>query len=164
MRHLFFAALLAIAPLSAFAEDGIRIDAAYARVASPNAASGAVFMTIVNRATAEDRLIAAESGVAQKVELHTHSMTAEGVMQMLHVTEGFAVPAARNHALERGGDHVMLLGLTRPLAAGDAFSLTLTFERAGKIVVIVQVNNDVPAEGPAGPDHDTHGQPAVPVE
>jgi periplasmic copper chaperone A len=142
MRFFLLAALLAMAPLSAVAQDGVHINAAYARVAAPTAQAGAVFMTIVNDATTDDRLIAVTSDVAEKVELHTHAMTADGVMQMLAVPEGFVIPAAGSHALERGGDHVMLLGRTRPLAAGDTFSLTLAFERAGKVVVIVQVNND----------------------
>lgn len=155
MRHLLFAALLAIAPLTAFAHDGVHITAAYARVASPAAQTGAVFMTIENHATTDDRLLSVASDVARKVELHTHSMTAEGVMQMLEVPEGFAIPAESTHALDRGGDHVMLIGLNRRLADGDAFSLTLTFERAGKVVVIVQVASDAPADA----DHGTHATP-----
>ena len=155
MRYLFLAALLAIAPLTAFADDGIHIDAAYARVAAPTAQTGAVFMTIVNPTTADDRLLSVASDVAQKVELHTHAMTAEGVMQMLEVSGGLVIPAQSSHALDRGGDHVMLIGLNRPLADGDAFSLTLTFERAGKVVVIVQVDNDAPADA----DDSTHAAP-----
>jgi periplasmic copper chaperone A len=159
MRHLFFAAILAIAPLTARAHDGVHVTAAYARVASPAAQTGAVFMTIDNHAAADDRLIAVASDVAEKVELHTHAMTAEGVMQMLQVTEGFPIPANASHVLDRGGDHVMLIGLTQPLAQGDIFSLTLTFERAGKVVVIVPVNNEGPLD--AEPDHSGH---AAPVE
>jgi copper(I)-binding protein len=35
--------------------------------------------------------------------------------------------------------HVMLLRLTQPLKEGQTFPLTLTFEKAGKVDVIVSV-------------------------
>ena len=38
-----------------------------------------------------------------------------------------------------GGTHLMLVGLKKPLTAGDTFALTLTFEQAGKTEVTVQV-------------------------
>jgi copper(I)-binding protein len=41
--------------------------------------------------------------------------------------------------IEPGGLHVMLLGLTHPLAAGTAFPLTLRFRDAGSLTVQVVV-------------------------
>lgn len=158
MRHFLLAALLAVLPLAAYAHDGVHIADPYARVSSPNATSGAIFMVIANHAAADDRLVGVASDVAQKVELHTHKMTAEGVMQMIHVEEGFVIPGKGEHALDRGGDHVMLLGLTRSLNPGDLVSLTLTFENAGEVTIEVPVNNDVPADGGAeGSGHDGAG-------
>ena len=125
--------------LPAAAHDGVHITDAYARA---SAASGAVFLVIENHQTDDDRLIAAASDVAERVELHTHKQDANGVMQMLEVTEGFVVPGNGSHALARGGDHVMLMGLKAPLNTGDVVSLTLTFERAGVVVVEVPVDND----------------------
>ncbi|MGZ3237984.1 MAG: copper chaperone PCu(A)C, partial [Burkholderiaceae bacterium] len=37
------------------------------------------------------------------------------------------------------GYHIMLVGLKQPLKLGDKFSLTLTFEKAGKLDVPVVV-------------------------
>jgi copper(I)-binding protein len=62
-------------------------------------------------------------------------------MKMMEVEEGFAVPAGGSHALARGGDHVMLMGLTRDLADGDTFPLTLVFEKSGEVVIEVPVDN-----------------------
>ena len=126
--------------LPATAHDGVQINHAYARA---SAASGAVFFEIENHQADDDRLIAASAAaVADRVQLHTHKEDANGVMQMMHVPEGFVVPANGTHALERGGDHVMLMGLKAPLNTGDVISLTLTFERAGTITVEVPVDND----------------------
>ncbi len=160
MRNFFLAALLAALPMTAFAQDGVQIENPYARVSSPKAASGAIFLTIANHAATDDRLLSAASDVAERVQLHTHNMTAEGVMQMIHVETGFVIPAKGEHALDRGGDHVMLLGLTRSLKPGDIISLTLTFENAGNIIVEVPVNNDVAAG--AGHDGMDHGQTTSP--
>ena len=74
-------------------------------------------MQITNTGDADDRLVAAASDVAERVELHTHIMDGD-VMRMVEVEEGFAVTAGETIALERGGMHVMFLGLTRVLEAG----------------------------------------------
>ncbi|MCU0817178.1 MAG: copper chaperone PCu(A)C [Cypionkella sp.] len=118
------AALAACLALSApvMAEDhpeGVHIHDAYARAMGGVGRSGAVFLTIHNHTTVDDRLVDAKSDVAERVELHTHKDDGNGVMQMIHVPEGFAVAAGEMHMLARGGDHVMLLGLTRDLKEGD---------------------------------------------
>jgi copper(I)-binding protein len=156
MRQFVLAALIAAFAQTAQAHDGVHIEDPYARVSSPNAASGAIFLTIVNHATTDERLLSVASDVAQKVQLHTHNMTADGVMQMIHVEEGFVIPGSGTHALDRGGDHIMLLGLTRSLKPGDIITLTLTFEKEGEVTIEVPVNNDVPADGGHGDNKHGH--------
>ncbi|MCA0922290.1 copper chaperone PCu(A)C [Pseudooceanicola nanhaiensis] len=133
-------ALILAAPLPALAE-GIEVHDAYARAASPIAKSGAAFMVIQNQgATEDDRLIGVASDIAQKVELHTHQDMGGGVMKMVHVEEGFEMPADGELRLERGGKHVMFMGLTRPMKQGESFDLTLTFEKAGDVTITVPVD------------------------
>lgn len=144
------AAFLALvsAPM-AFAAD-ITISDAYLRVSGAMANSAAAFMTIENHG-AEDRLIDARSDLAQKVELHTHLQDANGVMKMIHVAEGFPIASGESHVLQRGGEHVMFLGLNSVPAQGDTISLTLTFETAGDVTVEVPVDNErTPAMGKMG--------------
>lgn len=138
----FLAAAAAVAAMAlpALAQD-ITIEDAYARSMGGIGASGAVFFDIKNAGADGDRLVSAASDVAKMVELHTHKQDAAGVMQMLAVPEGFEVPAAGDHLLQRGGDHVMLMGLTREIADGDMVTLTLTFEKAGEVTVEVPVDN-----------------------
>ncbi len=152
------ALLLAAAPVAA--HDGVHVDNAYALTSGPGAMSGAVFFEIVNHSTsAPDRLISASSDVAQRVEIHTHLIDAQGVARMVEVKDGIAVAPGASHALERGGDHVMLMGLTRPLADGDTFELRLVFEREGEMVIEVPVDLDrTPAAGHGhGHHHGAHG-------
>ncbi|SEN60020.1 hypothetical protein SAMN05216227_101826 [Pseudorhodobacter antarcticus] len=134
----------------------ITVNDAYLRVSGAMAKSAAAFMVIEN-VGAEDRLISVTSDLAQKVELHTHQQDAGGVMKMTHVEEGFAIPAKGQHGLVRGADHVMFLGLNSVPVQGDVVTLTLTFEKAGDVVVEVPVDNDR-AEAPmehGAMDHET---------
>ncbi len=125
----------------------ISVDDAFARASRPNAPTGAAFMVLVNHGAEDDRLIAAASDAAQRVELHTHLEDANGVMRMIEVEDGFVIPAGGMHKLARGGDHVMLMGLTRDFVQGEAITLTLTFENAGDLTVEIPIDNERQPQG-----------------
>jgi len=133
------AATAALWVLPAFAADTISVTDAYARF-MPGAMAGAAFMTIENTADEDDQLIGVASDIAVKAELHTHKAGTDGTMQMMHVPEGFAIPAHGIHALERGGDHVMMMGLKERPAEGATIHLTLTFAKAGVVELDVPVD------------------------
>jgi copper(I)-binding protein len=133
------AAILCLAPGLGLAE--IVISDAYARSSSPTAPSGAAFMVIQNTSDSEDRLVAARTDAAHRVELHTHVADANGVMKMTEIEGGIAVPAQGSHVLKRGGDHVMLMGLTNGLVDGEMVNITLTFETAGDVQLQVPVDS-----------------------
>lgn len=142
--------------LPALAMDGkIMVDDAFARASGPNAKSGAAFMMIMNHGTEDDRLIAATSDVAQRVELHTHIADGEGVMRMVEVEDGIAVPSGGMAMLKRGGDHVMFMGLNQPFLEGETIPVVLTFEKAGDIAVEIEVDLTRGAEDHGG--HGSHG-------
>jgi periplasmic copper chaperone A len=132
------AAAILIAASPAFAE-GIEVHDAYA-IAAPGAMSGAAFMVIHNHGGAPDRLIDVRSDAAAKVELHTHVENADGVMSMIHVEEGFDLPTDGEILMERGGNHVMFMGLNAPFEDGLTVTVTLVFETAGEIAVEVPVD------------------------
>ena len=132
-------AALALA-LPAWAED-ITIEDPYARAAGATAMAGAAFMTIQNDSAIADRLVAARSDVAERVELHTHVVDGD-VMRMIEVEEGFAIPAGEAHNLARGGDHVMFMGLRQPFEQGETITVTLTFEHAGEMTLEIPIDNE----------------------
>ncbi|MDK3017524.1 copper chaperone PCu(A)C [Pseudodonghicola flavimaris] len=151
--------LLAAAAAVAFALPAlageIMVQDPYVRTSTMMSKSGAAFMVLMNPGDEDDRLVAAASDVAQRVELHTHKEDANGVMRMVEVEEGFPVPAHGSHALARGGDHVMFMGLNRSLAQGDVVTLTLTFEKAGDMTIEVPVDLE---RTPAGGMQMQHGK------
>lgn len=161
--RMTFAALAASLALSlpALAQEhpeGMHIHDVYARSNGQAGGSGAVFFMVHNNTETDDRLIGASADVAKLVELHTHKEDANGVMQMMKIEGGIALPAGEMHELARGGDHVMLMGLTQELKDGDSFPLTLIFEQAGEITVDAVVDNQrKPGEGMMEHDHSSHG-------
>lgn len=139
LKHALAAFACALA-IPAFAHDGVHVDGAYARVL-PGARTGAIFMSIENHASVDERLVAVTTDAAERAELHTHKVGADGMMQMLKLEDGITIPAGTSLDLERGGDHVMLMGLTRDLMDGDTIAMTLSFEHAGEVKVEVPVDN-----------------------
>ena len=142
MKRLTLSALVLglVTALPALAGD-ITVEDSFARAAGANAKAGAAFMRITNGGERAERLLGARSDAAKMVEIHTHKEDANGVMQMIHVEEGFEIPAGASLLLKRGGDHVMLMGLTGPLTDGGEVEITLEFEQAGEMTVIVPVDN-----------------------
>ncbi len=101
-------------------------------------ANSAAYMVIRNTGSEADKLIAASTDAAKTVELHT-VIEEGGMMRMRQVEGGIDIPANGQVELKPGGFHVMLIGLTRDLNAGDKVELTLTFEKAGEIPVTAEV-------------------------
>lgn len=155
---MFFRTILAAAcaatllSMPAFA-DGITILDPYARAASPAAKAGAAFMMIRNDTGQDDTLIAAGTDAAARVELHTHVEVSDGVMQMTEIEGDIPLPAGGTHHMIRGGDHVMLMGLTGPLEQDATIEVTLVFEKAGEVVVTIPVDN---ARKPEAGAHEGH--------
>lgn len=146
LKPLILAGALALIPALAAAQ--MQVEDPYARAASAAAISGAAFMAVTNPTDTDDRILGARSDVAERVELHTHIQTDEGVMRMVEVEEGIPLPAGETVMLQRGGLHVMFLGLTRPLNHGDEIEITLEFETAEPLTVTVPVDLErMPAHG-----------------
>lgn len=148
LTRLFVAGATALALTSAplFAGD-IMVKDPYVRSSTPTSVTGAAFMGLMNQGAEDDTLLAASSEVAGRIELHTHIQDANGVMKMIHIEDGITVPAGGMHMLQRGGDHIMFMGLTEPLVQGQEITVTLTFEKAGEIEV------QIPVDHARKPDH-----------
>jgi periplasmic copper chaperone A len=119
-----------------------------APTASAKSAGG--FMGIANGGETADRLIGIEVPTVQHSALHTTAHSADGIARMMHV-ESIEIPAGETVLLERGGMHVMFMGLTEPMVEGQMVPAVLIFEHAGR----VEVEFSVDASG--GVDHSSMG-------
>jgi periplasmic copper chaperone A len=101
-----------------------------------------VSMTIKNAGSKPDKLLRASASSAAKTELRAGAPDAEGGVIA-------AIPVGRGEVnLKRGGPHILLTGMKKPLGAYDSFLMTLTFERAGKVEVEVMVEEKSVIEPP----------------
>ncbi len=100
--------------------------------------NSAVYFEVQNPLAEEDLLLKAECTAAASTELHMSMMDASGNM-MMHPQENVPIPAQGQVSFKPGGLHVMLIGLTQDLNAGDTLTLTLTFQNAGTLQLEVPV-------------------------
>lgn len=113
--------------------------------------TGGAYLTLRNDGDAADRLVDASADIAEMAHLH-QTIKENGVEKMRGV-EGIDLPPHATVKLAPGGYHVMLMGLSKPLKAGERFPLKLTFEKAGTGTVTVSVK----AAGASGMDHESMG-------
>ncbi|MFY1683699.1 copper chaperone PCu(A)C [Micromonospora sp. WMMD730] len=85
----------------------------------------AAFGTLVNDGDTDVTLTSAATSVSP-MELHEMTMK-DGKMVMQQKQGGIVIKAKGTHALEPGGDHLMLMNLAKPVQAGDELTFTLTF-------------------------------------
>jgi copper(I)-binding protein len=137
MKPLLFAAALAAAPLCAYSAGTVEVLQPWSRpaVAGTNAVG---YMVLANHGRAGDVLETVESPLASRVEMHSSAMTG-GVMSMQKV-EGVAVPAGGQTTFGPGAYHLMFIGLTRTLKAGDHAPATLSFKSGARINVAFTVS------------------------
>ncbi len=133
----------------------ITVEGAWARPSMGVADAMATYLVIRNSGSTADALIGVASDVASTVQMHETVTVAaspspgdgmamgspapSGAMMAMQPVARIEVPAGATVELKAGGYHIMLTGLKQELKAGDSFTLTLAFEKAGRLPVTVAV-------------------------
>lgn len=123
MKKLLLSSALLLASHIALAD--VNVESAYIRAVPPGQMNSAAFMQLKNQGADDISLVAAKSQIAKNVELHTH-IHDNGVMRMRQISE-ITLPAGEAVTLQPGGMHIMLIGLTQNLSAGENIKLSLEF-------------------------------------
>ncbi|HVZ28923.1 MAG TPA: copper chaperone PCu(A)C [Asticcacaulis sp.] len=110
------------------------------RSALGNNPNTSAYVTIANEGNVPDRLLSAACTCADRVTLHTMTMSG-GMMRMHEMNDGFAIAPGQVLTFVPGGDHIMLEGLKDPPRNGDRRDLILTFEKAGAVTLSVPVDD-----------------------
>ena len=120
---------------------GLVINEAWARASAPGAKNGVAYLSIENHGSTTNALLSVTTPVADRAELHTHKNEA-GVMKMEQI-HSISVAPHKTVVLRPGGDHIMLLGLVKPLKIGSHFIMILKFKSGSEksINVMVMKNN-----------------------
>lgn len=139
------------AALPALAADKsqIHVAGAWARPSIGNLDRSAAYFEIMNHGKTADRLVSVKTGISAKAELHA-TITENDVVRMRALEDGIEVPAGGMVTFAPAGNHVMLVGLKKPLKEGASFPMTLVFEKAGEVTVDVAVKKN------AAPDTGGH--------
>jgi copper(I)-binding protein len=122
----------------------IDISRPWARMSAIEAGEAGGFFTVTNKGREADRLIAAESPVAAKIEIHGIKVIGYGI-RMRPMEKGLGLPPDTAITLKPRGYH-LFMEIKAPLAQGQKVPVTLTFEKAGTR----QVELVVEAPGPVG--------------
>ncbi|MBR0720854.1 copper chaperone PCu(A)C [Bradyrhizobium manausense] len=145
-----FSAVVIAAPVRA---DDVKagdlvISQAWSRATPGGAKVAGGFLTIENKGSAPDKLVAVTAEIAGKAEVHEMAMD-NGVMKMRPLDKGLVIEPGKTVKLAPGGNHLMLQDLKGPFKQGEKVPVTLEFEKAGKVVVSLDVQG-VGAQAPGG--------------
>ena len=129
--------LAATTAVAAVTIGSLSVSGLWTTATPPGAPTAAGYLTITNNGATPDRLVAVSSPVASLGMLHRMDL-ANGIaaMQMVPAIE---IPAGKTVTLAPDAFHIMFVTLKQALKAGDTMPVTLVFERAGKVDVMLPV-------------------------
>lgn len=88
----------------------------------------AAFGTLVNDSDQDVLVTSATSDITSMMELHETVENDDGAMAMQPKEGGFTIAAGDTHELSPGGDHLMIMDLTKRLSPGEIVTITLAME------------------------------------
>ncbi|KJL19605.1 hypothetical protein RN51_02943 [Microbacterium oxydans] len=107
------------------AGETVTIEDAWVKSADEGMSAG--FGTLVNSGADDVTVVSVASEASNMLELHETVENEAGEMVMREKDGGFIIPAGGSLVLEPGANHIMMMDLTGPLAAGSDVTFTLTF-------------------------------------
>ncbi|ANL46939.1 GLE1 domain-containing protein [Rhizobium phaseoli] len=116
----------------------LEISGGFAKAMLPGQPVGGGFFTVKNSGQTDDRLLSVTSPVSGEVQIHAME-TKDNVMRMRQLKDGVAIAAGETVKLEPGNLHLMFQKVKTPFKQGDTVPVTLIFEKAGKVDLVLQV-------------------------
>ena len=131
----------------------ITVSGQWARTSPDATDMGAAYLKI--NSDTDDTLVSAmvDTSVAAMAQIHEmvpveNGMSTESTMDSSAMTmqevDHIDIVAGTQLELKPGGYHIMLMKLVKPLLTGETFKITLTFTKAGAVVIDVPVLEDAP--------------------
>ncbi|ROR96334.1 hypothetical protein EDD28_0917 [Salana multivorans] len=105
-------------------------------VKAADSGMSAAFGVLENPTDSDLAVVGVSSPVSSQMQLH-ETVVVDGAMKMQQV-DSFTVPAGGTFVLEPGGNHLMFMDLTTPVAPGDDVDLTLDLADGSTYSVTVQ--------------------------
>lgn len=152
MKKILVAGLLAMLAATQAYADEVKVSKAWTRATAPGQDSASVLLTITSRKDAT--LIGVASGSAQSGEIH--SMVMEGDVMKMRALDSLPLPAKTPVSLGEDGNHLMLIGLRKPLKAGHKLPFALTVKFADghtSVIRVLAVIKPLETTGAEGHEH-----------
>lgn len=129
---------------------GVDVTDGWSRETVPGTTVGVGYLTFRNSGAESAKLLKITSPLAASVELHQSSVDAQGVAHMWPLAS-FTLNAGEVVSFAPGGRHLMLVGLAKPLRAGEKIPLTMQFDRGTPpVTVMLTVRPLVPSANQGG--------------
>ncbi|MBB3657105.1 hypothetical protein FHX15_002333 [Rhizobium sp. BK650] len=116
----------------------LEISGAFAKAMLPGQPVGGGGFTVKNNGSTDDRLVSVTSPTSGEVQIHEMAMQGN-VMKMRQLKDGIIIPAGQTVELAPGNLHLMFQKVKTPFKQGDKVPVTLTFEKAGKVDLVLNV-------------------------
>lgn len=132
-----------------YSSDTLAIDHPWSRPTPPGVPMGVGYMVIANHSDSDITLTSATTPRAKNVSIHESRMT-DGTMSMRPLKGGLVIPAGETVELKPHSYHLMLEKLDGPLREGEHIPLTMSFDGADSIDVMLHVeplDGDMQMEG-----------------
>jgi protein SCO1/2 len=104
----------------------------------PAGGTAALYLMLRNTGAVSDTLLGFDTEASRGTSLHDMEIS-DGVMRMVPIAGGLALPAGETVQLSPGGRHGMLEGLVMELEPGSGVDLTLRFARAGELRMTARI-------------------------
>lgn len=159
MKRMILSAMMMLAPVWSLAgpqavkpsEPVVGVEQPWIRLVPPVSGMTAAYFVLVNKGDRGDQLLSVSSSAFDSVEMHeTVRENGKSRMQQLQKVE---LPKGERVAFVPGGKHLMLIGIKKPLIAGQQIPLEFSFG-SGKQVIQARVQEDAPAAPATG--HEGH--------
>jgi periplasmic copper chaperone A len=134
------------AGLSVFASQSaeqLSVEKVWARALPPVVTTAAAYLRINNAGAGARTLTGASSEAAERVEIHAHDMSADGMMRMRHV-KSVEVPSHGAVEFKPHGLHLMFINVKTAFEEGARIPLTLRFDGGQVLTTVVSVSRQPP--------------------
>ncbi|UJF22754.1 copper chaperone PCu(A)C [Shewanella sp. OMA3-2] len=151
-KHLFN--FLALSLLSFTAVANVVLVDGHVRAMPASVPNTAAYLTLENNGDKTVNLIAIKTPIAKEAQLHT--IIEENGMVKMRQIEHLPIASHGTLSLKPSGDHIMILGLNKPLAENDKVVLTLIFDNKQRLQVELPVLKQADSEHQDHSEHHHH--------
>ena len=130
--------LLLVNMATVFAKQ-VDVQDGYVREVIPGNTVTSAYMTIKNQSPQGVKFIGATSKNIDRIEIHEHLMS-DGMMQMRQKSS-IDIGAGESATLQPMGLHLMMFDIKEPIKAGHEVTISLEFENAEPVEVILPVRS-----------------------